>query len=80
MRERPEPRCAGRSWLFTSVSTIDHKIARVACLGTDGSGPCPAINACAATVRDIQSGPHQSGLHGTWAGKLYGSRMRKESA
>ena len=71
MRERPEPRCADRPRLFTSKDITDHNEAKTACLGRDNEGKCPLFDTCLATLRDMQAGPWQSGIQGTWAGKLY---------
>lgn len=70
--DRPEPRCTHQERLFESIDITHHRLARDLCLGTDGQGPCPAITACQATARDIQQSQHRGGLHGTWAGVLYG--------
>lgn len=77
----PVARCAGRSWLFESLDKADHAVARKECLGDTVRGPCPAIDACRATLRDLQLSQWNSGIHGTWAGHHYGYRAKlKESA
>lgn len=74
MKDQPEPRCHDRAWLFTSIDRRDHETARRDCLGTDGNGPCPMFRACEQMARDFRETPWQGGLHGTWAGRLYGKK------
>lgn len=78
MNEPPESRCQGRSWLFESVERRDHEVARRDCLGLDendrpdGRGRCPLFAACEALRDDFRQSQWQSGIHGTWAGQLFG--------
>ena len=78
-RERAEARCYGQHDLFDSPKPQHHRLARALCLGEDGTDPCPFINSCRASVADLQTGIHQYGVRGTWAGQVHG-RYTKETA
>lgn len=61
--------CRGRWLLFDSTDERDHNLARSMCV------TCPSFIECRTEVERIKATPGID-LVGTWAGELYGAKMR----